>query len=206
MINLSKDTARAIYKSMFWDTIGGDYIADKYVAHNIFDTNANQHSLLKFIVRNALTSCGFSITVGYPFSTTVVNAINQCDPKTLFNAINEQRRAYYTKTAIAQGRVDEDGNPIVPQSWLDRCSLDYNDDSWLGFSGSVDFLNACGDNPTEEEEAILEAANSDLATNLKHIKNMKYGFWANNYYYVLIPACILFLGMGILGYKKWFSK
>lgn len=198
MINLSKETARAIYKNLFWDKIGGDYIADKYVAHNIFDCYINQMKLVKYILRNALAKCGITVTVGLPFSTTVINAVNQADQKTLFNAINEQRRAYYTKTAEAQGRDS------VPQSWLDRCSLDFGDDSWMSFTG--DFQNACGEEPTDEEMDILEAANSDLATNLKHIKNMRYGWWSNNYYYVLIPASLIFIAMGLVGYKKWFAK
>jgi len=199
MQSLAKSQAVAIYKTLFWDKMKGDYINDKYVAHNIFDTKVVQPGSFSYIIQTALAAMGVTISVSSTLSSGVVDAINRVDPKTLFYHINEQRKIKFTEAAEEQNRDS------VPQSWIDRCSNDYGDAEYWSLTGLPTFRNASCEisEMSEEDEALLEDNNPDLMTNLKHVDKLKYGWFANNKYYILIPACLLFLGIGVYGFKKW---
>ena len=185
MRNLTQDEAVLIYKSMFWDKVNGDSINDKYVALMIFDAYVVQRSLTCEIIQNALQKQGVYVNCMIPLDGWTIQAINSVTQKKLFEDIKEERRKKFIATSQAQGRSE------VPQSWLDRCSIDYGADGFLG---------SCGDITSDE---LLESDDIDLISSMKSLEGLKYGWWANNKLFVLIPASILFVAFSVYAIKKW---
>uniref|UniRef100_A0A6M3K6F3 Putative glycoside hydrolase n=1 Tax=viral metagenome TaxID=1070528 RepID=A0A6M3K6F3_9ZZZZ len=114
MKNLSKETARLIYKERFWDKLGLDYVENQSVAEIIYDCYVNQTGYTLGILRMALEKQGFFIYPVIPFDHDTIISINNADQKQLFDDIKEGRRQKYLYQA------SKPSQSVFLEGWLKR--------------------------------------------------------------------------------------
>ena len=110
MQNMSKATAKAIYKKQFWDDIKGDSIINQSIANILFDGRVNHgHTGVKLMQRI------LGVVQDGVVGPITLNAINTAIPEKLHNAYKATREAFYKTLA--------NRNPSYQkfiQGWLNR--------------------------------------------------------------------------------------
>ena len=195
MKNLTKDEAKEIYRVMFWNRIGGDYINDDIVALKIFDTYINQRSFMQRIVRAALEKQGIvdADNMTLPFSNGSLYAINKANQKKLSQDIAKLRLYWYG--VVSQQR----GYKTIPLSWVQRCFTGDCNPYYLN-ADDMDF-ETCS---LYTDEEIMENTDDPyLINDIRRMNNLEARFWWNKNKPALLAIGIL-LGFGIFlwGYFK----
>lgn len=111
IINMPKETAIAIYKARYWDTIGGDFIKSYSVAYAIFDQAVNRGIVVS--LKRAQKVLGFSQTG--TLANDFINALNNYNPEAFLEQyllLSEQ--AYRTIV------LNNPTQAVFLQGWLNR--------------------------------------------------------------------------------------
>lgn len=113
---LSYETAKDIFKKMFWDVLKGDQIVNQAVAETIIDHGINASpSRATKIVQKVLNEYWLkNLVVDGILGTNTLNAINSVDAKHLFVKYNEAREDYYRSLSQFS---------IFGNSWLRRINI-----------------------------------------------------------------------------------
>ena len=110
MQNMSIDTAKAIYKTRFWDDIKGDQINSQQVANIFFDGRVNHGRTGTKIMQRILGVADDGVV-----GPITLNAINTANPQWLFNQYKAEREAFYNYL------VDNNaGFSVFLNGWLNR--------------------------------------------------------------------------------------
>ena len=203
MKNLARAEAIQIYKTDFWNDIGGDYLKNSNVALVIFDTNVLRPVWVRPIVQEALVRQNIYNSCIKPFGLETIYAINSANQTKLFNDLKEIRKQKHIEaynSALTSGDT-ESTSYKYKDGYLIRC-----DSLIINFTGGnyrnydIDPL----DIPIGSEVCeLVEDQNPSLIAEIEHVDNLGVTWWDINKLYVLIPACVFFLGFSIYAYKKW---
>lgn len=103
MRNMSVDEAKNIYKTIYWNTIGGDYIEDQNKADILFDAYVNQTSLVKEMLSNTLNLPIADIS--YPLKTDSVATRKINSDKNFIGKFIDEREKKYKHIATRPGQA-----------------------------------------------------------------------------------------------------
>jgi hypothetical protein len=202
MKDLTKAEAIEILKYDFWNPIGGDNITNATVALIIFDTNVLRPVWVQPIVTQALQRQGVYNYSSKPFSAATVNAINSVNQNRLIADLKEIRKAKHVaayNAALTSGDTESTSYKFI-NGYIVRCDN-------LGTSnvtGNYQNVYGIGDGGTVGETcSVFGDQSQGLIDELNYIDGLGVSWWDRNKLYVLIPACVLFLGIGIWGIKKY---
>jgi len=206
MKNLTRLEAIQIYKTDFWDDIGGDYLNNSNVALVIFDTNVLRPVWVRPIVQEALVRQNIYDSCIKPFGIATINAINSANQDQLFNDLKEVRKAKHMSAynSAATSGDTQSTSYKYKDGYLIRC------DSLGGFTNfDGDYFHNYDlgtlDTPSTGAEVceLAESQDPSLLAEIEHIDNLGVTWWETNKLYILIPASVLFLGLAIYGFKKY---
>ena len=94
---MTKDTAKALYRRLFWDRYGYDQIDDQVVATKVFDcaVNCGPGRSHRMIQKAANKISDSAIVVDGILGPQTVKAINSCEPEKLVTQMAAEMRSYY---------------------------------------------------------------------------------------------------------------
>ncbi len=99
---MTVDTAKSIYRKLFWDKPGYGRVTDDVVATKIFDCAVNcGPSRAHAMAQRAATSLGHVCKDDGILGAISIAAINSCDPKQFLAAMADQMLTYY-KAIVAR--------------------------------------------------------------------------------------------------------
>lgn len=96
MLNLTKQTAINIYKSLYWDICKGDHIENQNIANLIIDHSVNANPIkASRLLYSIVNDFGYNFTSKSVISNELIAVVNQLDAQELFEAIKTARINYY---------------------------------------------------------------------------------------------------------------
>lgn len=110
---LDRDDAKFIAKSLYWDKVYGDYIANQSVAEFLFDWAYNSGPATA--IRKLQHILGPDIKNDGIMGKTTLQALNCMDQKELFDKLVQSRRDFFH--AIVRARP---ANKVFLNGWLNR--------------------------------------------------------------------------------------
>jgi lysozyme family protein len=105
MRQMTKETAKRIYRTVFWDGVKGNLIKDQQVANFMFDGYVNHRSTGVKLMQRVL-----GVAVDGGFGPQTLAALNSANPFQVFEAFKKARVAFYHSLA---GR-----RPSMKAQWL----------------------------------------------------------------------------------------
>lgn len=114
--DLSKETARQIYKRDYWEYKGLSIIKTKEIAIKLFDiyVNINPRSAT-LILQRALMAAGMRVKWDGILGPATLNATNKADQDKLIAALRSEHAAYYDKLILMHPEKEKWKN-----GWLRR--------------------------------------------------------------------------------------
>lgn len=110
MEQMTKDDARKIYKSKFWDDVKGDQINSQPLANILFDGRVNHGRLaVKFLQRL------LGVAQDGIFGPITLKATNNANPAKLYNDFKNYREDFYKRLAKRKPSMK-----IFLNGWLNR--------------------------------------------------------------------------------------
>ena len=128
MKNLSKEDAKKIYKSLFWDRINADKIQNQGIAEFIFDWSLGSAYAYKEMNKalNYLYGTNFPTSGVKPIGDEQINVINSAsDPNKLLDTLKTYRINWYNNIV----KADPTQAQFLP-SWTSRTMSMFN--KWYG--------------------------------------------------------------------------
>lgn len=116
--HMTIDTAKALYKTYYWDKGGYAAIADQTVATKVFDCGINcgpkrAHAM----AQRAANKLGGQLTVDGLLGPKSFSEINECDPHGYLQAYAEQMQNYYIDLATRVPKLQ-----VFLKNWLHRAA------------------------------------------------------------------------------------
>lgn len=96
MINLTKQVATNIYKSLYWDICKGDKILNQNIANILIDHSVNANPIkASRLLYSIVNKFGYNFQVKSVISDELINTLNNLDQQQVFDAIKSARISYY---------------------------------------------------------------------------------------------------------------
>jgi len=114
MMDMTKSTAKAIFRAKFWNKIKGDQLPNQYVADILFDGVVNHGQGVR------LAQEVLGITQDNVFGQETYNKLVNTPPGEFYNKYKERRRQYYYQLAQNPSQL------VFLNGWLKRLDK-YND-------------------------------------------------------------------------------
>jgi lysozyme family protein len=113
---MTVDTAKSLYRRLFWDRFGYGRISDELAATKIFDCAVNCGPPRAHVfAQRAATRLGHAATPDGIIGDETFSAINACSPQAFVNAFAEEMRAYYEGLVAARPAL-----AVFESNWLKR--------------------------------------------------------------------------------------
>lgn len=170
MKNLTLDKATAIYKSLFWKTIGGDHIKSQAVANNLFDhgVNAGVSRAVKMMQAALNMYFGEKLVIDGNVGPKTLEAINSAPSDKLHDRYKWMREKYYKYL----GGLLDASDPII--TFLKTLGVAPSDrhkafvNGWLARLES--FVDLAKKKPTSPVFFQCPSCGADLEINSKEVE------------------------------------
>lgn len=114
---LTEAQAGTLYKSLYWDRIGGDRIASQDIANIVFDFQVNAGAQSAKLLQRVLNAAGCRppLTVDGRVGAATLDALARADATDVYMRFKQGRKDYYTNLAKANPKLQR-----FLKGWLAR--------------------------------------------------------------------------------------
>lgn len=107
---LTPELAAPVYKTMYWDKVGGDFINYQPLAEIVFDhaVNAGPWRAVKMLQHLLNTKFGKNLATDGQIGPNTLNAVNSVNGASLYNKYRDLRESYYNYRANLLEKVPAD--------------------------------------------------------------------------------------------------
>jgi lysozyme family protein len=100
---ITRDVAKKILKTKYWDVIRADEIKSQDIAEIIFGTYIGNPTQTNKAVQAALNELGHNVTIKWNYTNDVIDAINKSNKEKLFYLIKDNQVKYVLGPMLASG-------------------------------------------------------------------------------------------------------
>ena len=114
---ITLDTAKTVYRTVFWDAHKYSDITDQTAATKIFDANVNMLSGGIMCCQRACISLGYPVTVDGLMGPNTLTAINSCDPSNWVKQVCKEMAKHYQNIIAAKPKQKK-----FERTWMRRAA------------------------------------------------------------------------------------